>query len=144
MFLYGVMEQGRLVNSSNINALNFEIKITPPNAPSDFYKIELTGTDNEVADIGSGVYIFQTDEFPMSDDCIPFYNPKVLYPNGELVERHFIEDANGGRRKWKVEFSVKEAHIKKTFFAIFPPLNLCDGTTFIFDLPRFLLELSKN
>ena len=142
--LYGVMEQGRIVNPSNIQSLNFEIKVTSSNTASDSYNIEITGIENEVADIGSGVYKFKADDFTMSEEPVPFYNPKILYPNGETIERKFIEEPKNGMRKWMVEFTVNKSQIEKTYVAILPPLNLSDGTTFIFNLPRFLSESGKN
>lgn len=141
--LYGFMEQGRIVNPGNFQTLNFEINFSFDTA-SDCYRIELTGIENEIADIGSGVYKFEADNLTMSEEPVPFFNPKILYPDGETIERNFIGEPKEGMRKWMVKFSINKSQIEKTYVAILPPLNLSDGTTFVFDLPRFFSETTKK
>lgn len=134
------IEGGRLVTPANIDSARFEIKITPPGAGTDGYLVEIIGVESEVADIRNEIYVFQADKFSMSEKFEPLYDPRNLYPDGKIFSRNFIAAAKDGRRKWRAEFTVSEEQIKNTYFAVYPPINVSDGTTYVFDLPEFFRQ----
>lgn len=142
--VFALIESSRLITPENIDSHKLEVKINHPEDDKNIYVIEVTGFENEVAEIGSGLYVFQAEEFSMPEGFAPLYNPRELYPDGQNFEREFFEDTKNGMRKWKAQFSVPINEIEKTYFAIFPPLNCSDGTTYVIDLPRFITESTKE